>query len=97
MARLKWTRQAVDDIESICEFIGKDSFQYAQMFSHDVIKAVKRIEFFPLSGRIVPEFSHKKLREVIRGNYRIIYRVHDDTVEILTIYHSARILNIDLK
>ena len=97
MVRLNWTRQAAEDIESICEFISKDSFQYARMFAQDVINAIQRLEIFPLSGRIVPELSDNNIREIILGNYRIIYRNKPDTVEILTIYHSARLLNLEIK
>jgi len=33
------------------------------------------------------------IREVILGNYRIVYRTKQEFVEILTIYHGARLLN----
>jgi toxin ParE1/3/4 len=97
MARLKWTIQAVDDTESICKFIGKDSTAYARLFAKDVLQAVKRLSKFPKSGRIVPELRNKNIREIILGNYRIIYRLNNDTVEILTVYHSARLLKTDIK
>jgi len=96
MVRLKWTQQAVEDIELICEFISKDSIQYARIFAQDVVNAIQRLENFPVSGRIVPEFSKETIREIILGNYRIIYRSKTDSVEILTIYHSARLLNLEI-
>jgi len=37
----------------------------------------------------------KEIREIILGNYRIIYRIKDDIVEILTVYHSARLLETE--
>jgi len=51
------------------------------------------LEQFPRSGRIVPEIRHDDIREVILQSYRIIYRVHPDEVEILTIHHGARLLD----
>lgn len=89
---MKWTVQAVEDIEAICGFIAKDSILYACLFAKDILQAVRRLENFPESGRIVPELFNKNIREIIMGSYRIIYRIKYDTVEILTIYHSARLL-----
>jgi plasmid stabilization system protein ParE len=46
----------------------------------------------PHCGRIVPEFEIYKFREVIYQNYRIVYRIREDTniVEILGVVHGAR-------
>lgn len=43
-----------------------------------------------LRGRIVPEDKRQRCRELLFGNYRIIYRVEDGTVQILTVIHGAR-------
>jgi len=40
----------------------------------------------------VPEFPGSGLRELLHGNYRIIYRVHPDRVAILSVYHGQRLL-----
>lgn len=95
MGRLIWTVQAVEDVEAICDFIAKDSVTYARLFAKDILQAVKRLSKFPKSGRIVPEFSNKSIREIILGNYRIIYRIKNNIIEILTVYHSARLLKTD--
>jgi len=58
-----------------------------------VFDAVQRLGLFPESGRVVPEFEKSEIREIILGNYRIIYRYSPDLVEILTVYHSSRLLN----
>ena len=96
MGRLKWTIQAVEDIEAIYEFIAKDSISYARLFTKDILQSVKRLDNFPKSCRIVPDLSNKNIREIILGNYRIIYRIKPDLVEILTVYHSARLLKADI-
>lgn len=41
-------------------------------------------------GRIVPEINIENYREIIYGNYRIIYEYNDKVVNILTVHHSAR-------
>ncbi|MBD3748215.1 MAG: type II toxin-antitoxin system RelE/ParE family toxin [Sphingobacteriales bacterium] len=45
----------------------------------------------PKIGRIVPEKNNPDLRELIEGNYRIIYQISKlDKIEILMIHHSSR-------
>ncbi len=66
---------------------------YAKIFSQKIFKSVDRLEMFPESGRIVPEINNQNIWEIILGNYRVIYRVN--LVEIITIYHSSRILNLN--
>ncbi len=94
MAEIKWTEQALDDVDSIAEYIARDSTHYARLFAHKIFKSVKRLHSFPESGRIVPEIGRPEIREIILGNYRIIYRINDNLVEIITVYHAARLLNI---
>ena len=93
MAEVRWTPQAADDLEAIADFIAQDSGEYASLFVIDVLAAAERIGVFPQIGRIVPEASNPLIREVILGSYRTVYRISDDAVEILTIYHAARLLD----
>ena len=95
LPKIKWTPQSLEDIEAIADFIARDSTHYACMFTAKVIDAVERLELFPETGRIVPELNRKEIREVILGNYRIIYRIKGDIAEILTVYHSARLLEAE--
>ena len=96
MAKIKWTPQALEDIETIANFIARDSTYYADIFTVNIFETVERLELFPESGRTVPELNLKEIREVILGNYRIIYRLKEDIVEILTVYHSTRLLEADM-
>ena len=47
------------------------------------------------SGRVVPELGDESIREVIHGNYRIVYRMRHDVVEIATVFHGARLFRLD--
>ena len=95
MARINWTEQALDDVEAICDFISKDAPRYAQIFAGKVFNATEILATYPYSGRSVPEVDDDKIREIILGNYRIIYKVKNGTVDILTVYHSARLLDTE--
>jgi plasmid stabilization system protein ParE len=44
-------------------------------------------------GRVVPELGIQDLREILVGTYRVIYRVREDEVHVLTVHHGARLLD----
>jgi toxin ParE1/3/4 len=93
MVEVKWTLQASQDLESIAEFISKDSEQRARLFVADIFQAVDRIAGFPESGRVVPEIGDAMIREILLGNFRLVYRIKRSTIDLLTIYHGARLLD----
>ena len=92
MAEVVWTRQAVEDLEGIRAFIARDSEHYATLVYERLVESVDRLETFPLSGRVVPEFGEESIREVVWGNYRIVYRVREALIEVLTVFHGSRLL-----
>lgn len=91
MTPVRWTPQALEDLEAIRAYVSRDSLQYAALLVERLFAAVDRLEVFPESGRIVPEFQRRDLREVILGSYRIVYRLHADRAVILTVFHGARL------
>ena len=93
MAEVRWTPQAADDLEAITAFIAADSPHYASLFAIDVLSAVERLQTFPRSGRVVPEVHAPDIREIVLGNYRIVYRIRGDAVEILAVWHGSRLLD----
>jgi len=54
---------------------------------------VKALPEFPQSGRIVPEYRNENIREKIYKHYRIIYRIKNNSIEIVAIYHGSRLLS----
>ncbi len=75
-------------------FIKADSPGYAQTFGLRIQQRVEQLRQFPESGRRVPEDKNGTYRELIVGNYRVIYRVDQDTVTIVTLIHGARLLRL---
>lgn len=94
MARLNWTDQALSDLINIADFIAKDSVRYAKTTVTRIRIAARQLETYQLSGRKVPEANNENIRELILGNYRIIYNVISrDRIDILTVHHSAKRLD----
>lgn len=52
--------------------------------------AIERLRQFPDLGRVVPERESIKLREIITGRFRIVYRSQVDVVEIVTVFRGSR-------
>lgn len=90
MAQIRWTSQALADLEAIGDFIARDAPSFAEVFVDRIFVAVERLGAFPRSGRALPEIGEENLREIIFGSYRIVYLLNSDEVSILTVFHSAR-------
>jgi len=74
MVKVIWTQRALNDLKDIAEFISKDSFHYARLVLIKIVETDLLIAANPKIGRIVPELNNKNIREIIKGNYRVIYR-----------------------
>ena len=89
--RVEWTDPAVADLTAIRDYIARDSEHYATQFVGRIIEAVERLPLFPEMGRRVPESRIKdRVREILFQNYRIIYRVASERIQIITVLHGAR-------
>lgn len=95
MTRVVWAPQAIEDVEAIRAYVARDSPHYADLVVERLVAAVTHLENHPRSGRAVPEVDDPSIREVIHGNYRVVYRLRSDVVEIVTVFHGARLFRLD--
>lgn len=93
--RIIWSPLAVERAAEIAEYISCDNPIAAEKWIDTLFSKVERLKSFPESGRIVPEINSKDFRELIYGNYRIIYRLEKIRISILTIRHGKQILPLD--
>ena len=90
MGKIIWAPSALKDIESIAEYIERDSVDQAALFVTRIIAMTDRLAEFPQSGRIIPEINQKDCREIIYGAYRIMYRIVKEEIWITGVVHAAR-------
>ena len=94
MVQLNWTLLARNDLKAIFEYISKDSKKFAKL---EILKIKSRTQVLkeqPLIGKEVIESGNIDVRELVEGNYRIIYKmVNNDRIDILTIHHCSRNFN----
>jgi addiction module RelE/StbE family toxin len=91
MVQINWTLQAKNDLKDIADFISKDSVNYARLQVLRIRERTNVLKIQAFIGKVVPEIDNYNIRQLIEGNYRIIYKVvSKQRIDILTIHHSAR-------
>jgi toxin ParE1/3/4 len=86
-----WTEHALACLAEIEDFIAQDDPVAAVLLVENLIARTDILKDHPLAGRRVPEVPKSSLRELVEANYRIVYRVRADSIEILTVFESHRL------
>ena len=93
MKEIVWSPQAKNDLQEIYDHIAADSFDSAELMINHIIERVGILTDQPFSGRKVPEINQNDIREVFKGNYRIIYSLESaSSISILRVIHFSRLL-----
>ena len=92
---MNWSPLAISRLSEAAKYIALDSPVAAERWVKKVFDQVEKLSEFPGRGRMVPEVGHKTIREIIMGNYRIIYSLRDREVSILTLRHVKQVLSIE--
>jgi plasmid stabilization system protein ParE len=89
--KVKFTPSARAQFLSALSYIRKDKPSAAINLRNRAEKILRRLEDFPESGRIIPEFPELPYREVIISPYRFFYKIKDDVVWIVAVWHGAQL------
>ncbi len=92
--KIIWSPLAIDRTTEIAEYIAQDNSLAAKKWVETLFKKVQLLKSSPKCGRIVPEVRRDDIREIIYGNYRIIYRAEKNKISVLTVRHGKQILPI---
>jgi toxin ParE1/3/4 len=90
MAEVIWTEPALQELDSIAEYIALDNSAAASALVEEVFDKTERLENFPQSGRIPPELPNSIYREVVVPPCRIFYREEGNHVFILYVLREER-------
>ena len=93
--KILWTEHAAACLVEIEDYIALDDPMAAQRWVEQLIQRTRVLADHPHAGRRLPEMPNGPLRELIEANYRIVYRVTGQTVEILTVFERHRLLRED--
>lgn len=90
-----WTKEALINLQQIEDFISADNPEAAKRLPDKIILLTKDLGKFPRKGRIVPELLIDRIREIIYKNYRIVYVIKKNSITILTVFESHKLLSKD--
>lgn len=90
-----WSQEAGENLVDIENFVARDNLERAVRFVDALIGHAEAVlADNPRSGRTVPEIGNPDIREFIYREYRIVYRINSDKIEILTVFEGHRLLRL---
>lgn len=88
--KVEWTDTALEQLWSIHEFLSLTSTENARHMVDRLLRRSQLVGRFPQSGRRVVEFDVPHVREVIEGQYRIVYTITPDRIDIVAVFHGRQ-------
>ncbi len=94
--KIRITEIAYLDPEDIEEYVSQSSPKIGREFINKIFKKIELLYEHPKIGRKVPEFDNDRIRELIQGKYRIVYRiVSGELIEVLRVTHGSRLMDLE--
>ena len=93
MKAVYWTPEARTRLKEIQDYlISQDAQKAAKEVVAALLTRTRQLETAPLSGHPIPDYPNDDIRELFERPYRIIYRVTEQQIEILTAMHYRQLL-----
>jgi toxin ParE1/3/4 len=87
--RIRWTYAAAEDLEHIKDYLTEHHPQFAQSTVIELYETIRSLKTSPHRGRLGREEGTREL-VLSRLPYIVAYRIKEQSVEILHIYHGAQ-------
>lgn len=88
--KIIWSPFSIERLTENAKYIENDSPKNAIAFIDNIFNEIERIKSFPDLGRYIPELENRNIGEIIYDSFRIIYRIDDNRIIILTIRHTKQ-------
>ncbi|MBW4511251.1 MAG: type II toxin-antitoxin system RelE/ParE family toxin [Scytonematopsis contorta HA4267-MV1] len=88
--QIEWSPTALEDVEVIAGYIARDSMSYAAAVIKKILDVTDELSKDPYSGKPVPEFDDKNVREFAAFSYRVIYRIKGEKITIASVIYKER-------
>jgi toxin ParE1/3/4 len=88
-----WSGTAENDLVSIIEYVARENPLQASKIFAEIRKRAASLKTFPDRGRMVPELQNQGItlyRELMIGPWRVMYRVSEDSVYVLSVLDSRQ-------
>jgi addiction module RelE/StbE family toxin len=93
--KITWSPLAAEQVRDIASYIALDKPSVAEQWIDKMFDSVEQLIDFPKSGRVVPELQINSIRELVQGNYRVIYKIQDNSISVLTVKSYRQQLRSD--
>lgn len=94
--RILISDSAYADFEAIKEYYTEEGVPHiGEQFILSIIEHIETIPANPDIGRKVPEFDADKIRELIHGPFRVVYLREEQSIHIVRVWRSERLLNLE--
>jgi plasmid stabilization system protein ParE len=85
--RVVWTNRARTRLAEIYDYISPHSNARALGVVDRILARSEQLATAPRSGTVLAGFADEEVRELLERPYRLVYRVTEAQVEILTVKH----------
>jgi len=84
-----WRDNAKEDLRDVLHYLSRYPTAYVDTWTEDLARKLRLLEAFPEMGRIVPENEISHFREILIGNYRLLYIYLNNSITIIAIRHQS--------
>lgn len=88
--RLEWSKDAIEDLDNIWEYIASDNMLRAFSFIDELRAEAKKVADNPMIGIKIPELNDELFREWFYRDYTLIYEIVDNTVVLIHEVHNQK-------
>lgn len=96
MARLIWTEPALQELDTIADYISLDNPVAARKLVQEVFQRLKKLKDHPKSGKLVEEFEQTIYRELVVPPCRLFYREENEVIYIVHVIREEQYLHLEL-
>jgi toxin ParE1/3/4 len=91
--KISVSKSAFNDLENIISYYNNQGApDIGSVFSKAIIEHIQVLSKHPDIGRVVPEFELEHIREIIHKPFRIVYQRDTNTIKVIRVWRSERLL-----
>ena len=92
---LSFSKLAIEDLKGIKEYYLEQGVpQISQDFVAAIVEHIETLSAQPDIGRVVPEFNDDSIRELIHSPFRVVYLREIESIKIIRVWRSERLLKL---